>query len=41
MRRIDRGLGGNGLNRATKERLREEIRIRYDTRGIVQELAAP
>lgn len=41
MRRIDPGLGANDLNRERAELLRSEIRIRYDSRGIVQELTSP
>lgn len=41
MQPIDPGLGANNLNRETKARLRSEIRIRYDDRGIVQELSSP
>jgi hypothetical protein len=29
------------LDRQTKERLRRELRIRYDARGVVQELSSP
>lgn len=38
---IDQGLGAKDLNRETKELLRGEIRIRYDARGVVQELSSP
>lgn len=41
MRRIDPGLGANDLNRERTELLRSEIRIRYDSQGIVQELTSP
>ena len=41
MQRIDPGLGVNDLNRERTERLRGEIRIRYDSQGIVQELTSP
>ena len=41
MQPIDPGLGANNLNRETKARLRSEIRIRYDDRGVVQELSSP
>ena len=41
MQRIDPGLGAHDLNRERTERLRREIRIRYDSRGIVQELTSP
>ena len=41
MQRIDPGLGAHDLNRERKELLQREIRIRYDTRGIVQELSSP
>ncbi|MEK7235073.1 MAG: hypothetical protein AAB242_00535 [Nitrospirota bacterium] len=38
MQPIDPGLGAKDLNRETKGLLRGEIRIRYDARGVVQEL---
>lgn len=41
MQPIDPGLGAKDLNRETKERLRSKIRIRYDARGVVQELSSP
>ena len=41
MQPINPGLGAKGLNGKTKERVREEIRIRYDVRGVVQELSSP
>ena len=41
MQPIDPGLGAKDLNRERKERLRNEIRIRYDAQGIVQELSSP
>ncbi len=41
MQIIEPGLGAKDLNGEMKERLRNEIRIRYDIRGIVQELSAP
>lgn len=41
MQRIDPGLGAHDLNREWKELLRSEIRIRYDSQGIVQELTSP
>lgn len=41
MQPIDPGLGAKDLNGKTRERLRKEIRIRYDDRGIVQELSSP
>ena len=41
MQRIDPGLGAKDLNREKKELLRDEIRIRYDTQGIVRELSSP
>lgn len=40
MQPIDTGLGAKNLNRETKEQLRSEIRIRYDARGVVQELSS-
>ena len=41
MQPIDPGLGAKDLNTEAKERLRSEIRIRYDARGVVQELSSP
>ena len=41
MQRIDPGLGAHDLNRERKELLWSEIRIRYDSQGIVQELTSP
>jgi hypothetical protein len=41
MQTIDPGLGAKELNGGTTERLRMEIRIRYDDRGVVQELSSP
>jgi hypothetical protein len=41
MQPIDSGLGAKDLNTETKKRLRSEIRIRYDARGVVQELTSP
>ncbi len=41
MQPIDPGLGAKDLNGKTRERLLKEIRIRYDDRGIVQELSSP
>jgi hypothetical protein len=41
MQPIDPGLGAKDLNGKAKERLRKEIRIRYDDRGVVQELSSP
>ena len=41
MQPIDPGLGAKDLNRKMKERLRKEMRIRYDDRGVVQELSSP
>jgi len=41
MQRIDPGLGALDLNRERTELLRREIRIRYDSQGIVQELTSP
>jgi hypothetical protein len=41
MQSIDPGLGVKDLNGKTKERLRKEIRIHYDHRGVVQELSSP
>jgi hypothetical protein len=41
MQPIDPGLGAKDLNGGTTERLRMEIRIRYDDRGVVQALSSP
>lgn len=41
MQRIDPGLGTHDLNRERTELLQREIRIRYDSQGIVQELTSP
>jgi hypothetical protein len=41
MQPIDSGLGAKDLNTKAKELLRSEIRIRYDARGVVQELSSP
>lgn len=41
MQPINPGLGAKDLNGKAKERLPKEIRIRYDDRGIVQELSSP
>ena len=41
MQPINPGLGANDLNREAKERVRSEIHIRYDARGVVQELSSP
>lgn len=41
MQRINPGLDTNDLNRERKELLRSEIRVRYDNRGVVQELTSP
>lgn len=41
MQPIDPGLGAKDLNGKAKERLRKEIRIRYDDRGVVQEISSP
>ena len=41
MQTINPGLGANDMNTKAKERLRSEIRIRYDARGVVQELSSP
>ncbi len=38
---IDPGLRARDLNRETQERLQPEIRIRYDARGVVQEVSFP
>jgi len=41
MQPIDPGLGAKDLNNGRKELLRSEFRIRYDARGVVQELSSP
>jgi hypothetical protein len=41
MEPINPGLGANDMNRKTNTRVRSEIRIRYDARGVVQELSSP
>ena len=41
MQQINPGLGAKDLNPRTKMLLRSEIRIRYDDRGVVQELSSP
>ena len=41
MQPIDTSPGAKDMNTNTKERLRSEIRIRYDARGVVQELSFP
>ena len=41
MQPINPGLGANDMNTKAKDRLRNEIRIRYDARGVVQELSSP
>ena len=41
MQTINPGLGANDMNTKAKERLRSEIRIHYDARGVVQELSFP
>ena len=41
MQPINPGPGAKDLNGKAKERLRKEIRIRYDDRGVVQELSSP
>ena len=41
MQQINPGLGAKDLNGKAKERLPKEIRIRYDDRGVVQELYSP
>ena len=38
---IDLGPSANNLDTQTKEMLRGELRIRYDARGVVQELSSP
>ena len=40
MQPIDSALGAKDLNTETEERLRSEIRIRYDARGVVQEMSS-
>ena len=39
MQPVNPGLGASDMN--TKTRLQSEIRIRYDARGVVQELSSP
>ena len=41
MRPINPGLDANDRSREGKERVRTEIHIRYDARGVVQELSSP
>ena len=41
MQTIDPGLGAKNLKGETKELLRRDILIRYDDRGVVQELSYP
>jgi hypothetical protein len=41
MQPINPGLGAKDLNGKTNERLRSEFRVRYDERGVVQELSSP
>jgi hypothetical protein len=41
MRPINPGLDANDRSREGKERVRSEIHIRYDARGVVQELSTP
>ena len=41
MQPINPGLGAKNMSGEVKERLRSEIRIRYDERGVVQELSSP
>ncbi|NWF73876.1 MAG: hypothetical protein HXY51_12655 [Nitrospirae bacterium] len=41
MQTINPGLDANDVNTKMKGRLRSEIRIRYDARGLVQELSPP
>ena len=41
MQPIDHGLGAKDLNKESEERFRSETRIRYDDRGVLQELASP
>lgn len=41
MQPIDLGPSANDLDAQTKELLRGELRIRYDARGVVQELSSP
>jgi hypothetical protein len=41
MQPITPGLDAKDLNREAKERVRSEMHIRYDARGVVQELSSP
>ncbi len=41
MQPIEPGLGARDRTTEAKEQLRRELRIRYDTRGVVQELSSP
>ena len=41
MQSIDPGLGAKDLDRDAKVLLEREIRIRYDARGVVQEVSSP
>ena len=41
MQPIDPGLGAKDLNEKSTDRVWKEIRIRYDDRGVVQELSSP
>ena len=41
MQPIDPGLGANDMNTKAREWLQSEIHIRYDVRGVVQELSSP
>jgi hypothetical protein len=41
MQPINPGLDANDMNTKTKERLRSELRIRYDARDVVQEMSSP
>lgn len=41
MQPINPGLDARDQNKEVKERVRSEIHIRYDARGIVQELSSP
>jgi hypothetical protein len=41
MQPVNPGVGAGATNAGTQERPTQEIRIRYDARGIVQELMAP
>ena len=41
MRPINPGLDANDRSREGKERVRSEIHIRYDARGVVRELSTP